>query len=110
MCENCVATGRMTQAEADAQKAEISELLGILGSSGMGDGMAPEFVAKFAVQQIGQEFTAMIAQYGYELSVGKLDNGNVAVGLVKSTDPDGPGDGYVMAEFSAENVRKMLSE
>lgn len=105
MCENCVATGRMTQAEADAQKAEICELLGMLRAYGMGYGMAPEF----AVQQIGQEFTAIIARYGYELGVGKLDNENVAVGLVKSTDLDGPGDGYVMAEFPAENVMAEFS-
>jgi len=106
MCENCVAAGRMTQAEADAQKAELS---GVIDALGMSDAGPVEILSRLAVQGMGQEFMANVTEIGYELSVGRLKNGNVAVGLIPS-GASGPGMGYVMAEFSADNIRRMLDE
>lgn len=109
MCERCVANGRMTQAEADAQRAEMGDLLGMLVG---GDGM-PDVIGRIAVQQMSEEFVSALAQFGYEISIGLLDTGNVAVGLIKSSEKDtGPvaGGGYVLAEFSADGIRKMLGE
>ena len=63
------------------------------------------------VGQMADEFVSVLAQTGYEISIGLLDTGNVAVGLIKSSEKEsGPlaGGGYVMAEFSADGIRKML--
>jgi hypothetical protein len=53
-----------------------------------------------------EEFTALVSELGYEFSIGRLENGNVAIGLVRKTDNAGPG--YVLGEYSADHVRTML--
>ena len=106
MCERCVKSGKMTQAEADQQAAEMADVLGVLSGGGM-----PDAIAQMLVGQTADEFVSVMAQFGYEISIGLLDTGNVAVGLIKSSEKDsGPlaGGGYVMAEFSADGIRKML--
>lgn len=115
MCERCVASGKMTQAEADAQAAEFADILGMVGGSGEGFAMPamPDMITRLMVQQMSEEFVSALAQFGYEISIGLLDTGNVAVGLIKSSEKDtGPvaGGGYVLAEFSADGIRKMLGE
>lgn len=109
MCERCVASGKMTQAEADQQRAEIAETLGVLGAVGE----MPEGIMRMIVGQMADEFVSVLAQSGYELSIGLLDTGNVAVGLIKTSEKESgalSGGGYVMAEFSADGIRKMLGE
>ncbi|QAX92914.1 hypothetical protein SEA_WHEEHEIM_5 [Streptomyces phage WheeHeim] len=109
-----MASGKMTQAEADQQAAEFGEILGLVGAAeGGGFNMPPmpDFVTRLMVQQVSEEFVSVLAQYGYEISIGLLDTGNVAVGLIKSSEKEsGPvaGGGYVLAEFSADGIRKML--
>lgn len=113
MCERCVASGKMTQDEMEAQRAELSEILGMVGGEGFGMPQMPEFITGLMVQQVSEEFVSVLAQYGYEISIGLLDTGNVAVGLIKSSEKEtGPvaGGGYVLAEFSADGIRKMLGE
>lgn len=113
MCERCVASGKMTQDEMEAQRAELSEILGMVGGDGFAMPQMPEFITRLMVQQVSDEFVSVLAQYGYEISIGLLDTGNVAVGLIRKDEAaTGPvaGGGYVLAEFSAENVRKMLGE
>lgn len=106
MCERCVKSGKMTQAEADQQAAEMADILGMVSGPGM-----PDAITRMIVGQMADEFVSVLAQSGYEISIGLLDTGNVAVGLIKSSEKDsGPvaGGGYVMAEFSADGIRKML--
>ena len=106
MCERCVKSGKMTRAEADQQAAEMADILGMVSGAGMPDG-----ITRMIVGQMADEFVSVLAQSGYEISIGLLDTGNVAVGLIKSSEKDtGPvtGGGYVMAEFSADGIRKML--
>lgn len=116
MCERCVASGKMTQAEADQQAAEFGEILAMVGAAdngGFNMPPMPEFITRLMVQQTAEEFVSVLTQYGYELSIGLLDTGNVAVGLIKSSEKEtGPvaGGGYVLAEFSADGIRKMLGE
>lgn len=106
MCDECVNAGRMTQAEADAQKAELSSVIDALG---MSDAGPVDILSRLAIQGMGEEFMANVTETGYELSVGRLKNGNVAVGLIPSGE-SGLGYGYVLAEFSADNIRRMLDE
>lgn len=106
MCERCVKSGKMTQAEADQQAAEMADILGMVSGTGM-----PDAIARLVVGQMADEFVSVLAQSGYEISIGLLDTGNVAVGLIKSAEKGAgqfAGGGYVMAEFSADGIRKML--
>ncbi|UYL87495.1 hypothetical protein SEA_RICKROSS_5 [Streptomyces phage RickRoss] len=99
-------SGKMTQAEADQQAAEMADVLGMVSGAGM-----PDAITRMIVGQMADEFVSVLTQSGYELSIGLLDTGNVAIGLVKSDEKEtGPvaGGGYVMAEFSADGIRKML--
>ena len=94
MCERCVESGRMTEAEVAQQREEMNEILAVA-----------------SVQQMSEEFVSVLAQFGYGISIGLLDSGNIAVGLTKSSEKgSGPvaGDGYVLAEFSADSIRKIL--
>lgn len=115
MCERCVASGKMTQAEADQQRAELADTLGAALAGGMPDflGGMPDSIAKMIVGQMADEFVSGMAQFGYEISIGLLESGTVAVGLIKSSEKEtGPvtGGGYVLGEFSADGIRKMLGE
>lgn len=101
MCDNCVKAGRMTEAEAAMQREEFS---GILDAVMNGD--PQEIVSKLVIQTAAEEFTALVSELGYEFSIGRLENGNVAIGLVRKVDNAGPG--YVLGEYSADNVRTML--
>lgn len=106
MCERCVKSGKMTQAEADQQAAEMADILGMVSGAGM-----PEGITRMIVGQMADEFVSVVTQSGYELSIGLLDSGNVAIGLISTSEKkSGPvaGGGYVMAEFSADGIRKML--
>lgn len=98
MCDNCVKSGKMTQEESDEQREMFAELLNI----------APDAVAEMAIEGIATEFTALIQRFGYEISIGVLENGNVAVGLNRGSDGPGSGPGYVLAEFQGSEVRDML--
>lgn len=99
MCDNCVKSGKMTQEESDEQREMFAELLNI----------APDAVAEMAIEGIASEFLALIKRFGYEISIGILDNGNAAVGLVKTSDGPGSGPGYVLGEFAGTDLRDMLS-
>lgn len=113
MCERCVASGKMSQEEADAQAAEFAEILGMVGAAeGGGFQMPPmpAFVTRLMIQQMAEEFVSGLTQFGYAVSVGTIDNGNLVVGLVAKDDASGGAPGYVLGEFSADDVRKMLGE
>lgn len=106
MCDNCVKSGRMTEAEAAEQRAEMDALLGALGSA-LGSSDPAELMGRIAVQQISEEYVSVLNEYGYEISLGILESGNVAVGLMRR-DSTSEGPGYVLAEFSADTLRKLL--
>ena len=106
MCERCVKSGKMTQEEMETQRAEMADILGMVSENGLSG-----TIVQMMVAQMADEFVSMLAQSGYELSVGLLANGNVAIGLIKSSENETgllAGGGYVMAEFSADGIRKML--
>lgn len=108
MCERCVKSGKMTQAEADQQAAEMADMLGMVSG---GTGMPDAITHMTIVGQMADEFVSVLAQTGYEINIGLLDTGNVVVGLIKSAEKGAgqfAGGGYVMAEFSADGIRKML--
>jgi len=94
----------MTPAEAEKQREEMGEMLGALLN-----GDTQGIISRMLVTTIAEEFMSGIKEAGYELSVGKLENGNVAIGLMDPRD-GAAGPGFVLAEFSAENVQRMLAE
>jgi len=94
----------MTETEAAEQRAEIDSLLGVLEMDGAGPA---EIIGRMAVQQISEEYVSVLSKYGYEITIGLLDSGNIAVGLLHK-DAASQGPGYVLAEFSADNLRELL--
>jgi len=91
----------MTPAEAADQRREFEETI----SAVLGTG--PDLIARLAVQSMSEEYTELLREYGYEISIGTIENGNVVVGLVnRNATVNAPG--YVLAEFSADHVRDML--
>ena len=101
MCDNCVKAGRMTEAEAAEQREEFSGILGMVLGGG-----SPEFMSQLMVQTMAEEFMSSLRGLGYGLSLGRIDNGNVVMGIVRNGAENDPG--YVLGEYAADDVRTML--
>lgn len=104
MCDNCVKAGRMTEAEAAEQREEFSGILGMVLGGG-----SPEFMSQLMIQTMAEEFVSAIKELGYGLSLGTIENGNIVMGIVRVNDDQGT-PGYVLGEYAANDVRRLLGE
>lgn len=111
MCDNCVKAGRMTEAEAAQQAEEFAGILGLVSGESGGFQMPPmpEMISQLMVQQMAEEFTSALRSLGYGLSLGSIENGNIVMGIVRVSDDQGT-PGYVLGEYAADDVRRLLGE